>query len=325
MNTLNNNLIGKRFSKLIVIERTNNTNISKSRPSGRVAYICKCDCGNEIIVNDKNLASGNTWCCGCENNHIKYLPKIASAKMVWEISYNEGLSFDDFLKMSQENCFYCNSQPSNKINKFIIGKRKASKYSIDNGDFVYNGLDRIDQTKPHTKNNCVTCCWPCNDRKGTMSKDEFIIWLTNIYNHIGKFEYKEIDVKSMLNEKSIFKQAKYHPRITSARSIWRGHYNKELSFDDFLYLSQQNCFYCDIGPKQIRNHFKYCTVEVSDYAIKNGDFIYNGLDRIDNNLEHIKENCVPCCWPCNDIKGNLSKEDFLNWIKTIYNNLNKKS
>ena len=28
-------------------------------------YKCLCDCGNEIIVRDSNLRSGNTQSCGC--------------------------------------------------------------------------------------------------------------------------------------------------------------------------------------------------------------------------------------------------------------------
>ena len=52
-------LIGRRFGKLTVIKyygkNKNNQNI----------WLCKCDCGNEIIVNTGNLNKGNVKSCGC--------------------------------------------------------------------------------------------------------------------------------------------------------------------------------------------------------------------------------------------------------------------
>jgi hypothetical protein len=55
------NLLGLRFGKLVVIERYGHTH-SKTK---RVAWRCKCDCGNETIVAGYSLTSGNTISCGC--------------------------------------------------------------------------------------------------------------------------------------------------------------------------------------------------------------------------------------------------------------------
>jgi hypothetical protein len=51
-------LIGKKFNRLTVIGRTRHAN-------GRVAWVCKCDCGNESIVLTAGLRSGQTVSCGC--------------------------------------------------------------------------------------------------------------------------------------------------------------------------------------------------------------------------------------------------------------------
>lgn len=56
---------GERYGRLIVIERA--PNIS----SNRVAWKCKCDCGNEIIVAGNSLQSGNTQSCGCLNTETR--------------------------------------------------------------------------------------------------------------------------------------------------------------------------------------------------------------------------------------------------------------
>ena len=58
-------MIGKKFGKLTVIKRSE-TYIS---PSGqkKVRWLCKCDCGKEIIVSSQDLKNGHTKSCGCIN------------------------------------------------------------------------------------------------------------------------------------------------------------------------------------------------------------------------------------------------------------------
>lgn len=57
-------MTGQRFGKLLVIKRDNNTK------EGRAAWLCKCDCGKELVVSGKSLRSGNTKSCGCLNREI---------------------------------------------------------------------------------------------------------------------------------------------------------------------------------------------------------------------------------------------------------------
>ncbi len=52
------NLIGKRFGRLVVIERAG---VRKSH----VLWKCKCDCGNETITWGLNLRHSRTKSCGC--------------------------------------------------------------------------------------------------------------------------------------------------------------------------------------------------------------------------------------------------------------------
>lgn len=78
-----------------------------------------------------------------------------------------------------------------------------------------------------------------------------------------------------------------------------------LSFDEFIVLSQKNCFYCGVEPSNQRK-------------MSTGDFIYNGVDRRDNNKDYTTENSVPCCGVCNRAKGTMSYEDFLKWCEKAY-------
>lgn len=64
------NIIGKRFNRLIVLERV----IDKD---GCVMWKCKCDCGNIIITRGSSLRSGHTKSCGClQRDFVKKLNSV---------------------------------------------------------------------------------------------------------------------------------------------------------------------------------------------------------------------------------------------------------
>lgn len=81
----------------------------------------------------------------------------------------------------------------------------------------------------------------------------------------------------------------------------------DLSKEDFEYLIKQNCHYCGSKPQT-----KYAS-----YHNKKDFIIYNGIDRVDNFVGYVKNNCVSCCEFCNASKSNYTKEEFLNKIKMI--------
>lgn len=54
------NLIGQRFSRLLVLDEA-------ERKNGRVSWRCQCDCGNIVDVVSSHLQSGHTNSCGCYN------------------------------------------------------------------------------------------------------------------------------------------------------------------------------------------------------------------------------------------------------------------
>lgn len=52
------NLLGQRFGRLVVV--------SEEEPChGRVAWACRCDCNNAVVVMSYHLRSGHTQSCGC--------------------------------------------------------------------------------------------------------------------------------------------------------------------------------------------------------------------------------------------------------------------
>lgn len=57
-------LTGRRFGRLIVLERTD-SHIKKNGDK-QTAFLCRCDCGNVRKVLAYNLKNGHTTSCGCE-------------------------------------------------------------------------------------------------------------------------------------------------------------------------------------------------------------------------------------------------------------------
>ena len=58
--TMSNNLIGQKFNKLTVLEKTN----SRGR-DGCIIWKCQCECGNITYTNTNSLKRGDTQSCGC--------------------------------------------------------------------------------------------------------------------------------------------------------------------------------------------------------------------------------------------------------------------
>lgn len=84
----------------------------------------------------------------------------------------------------------------------------------------------------------------------------------------------------------------------------RNYADGNLDLQQFIDLSQLDCHYCHAKPS-------------NKSVKKNHIFTYNGLDRLDNNQPHNLNNVVPCCWICNERKGNWSYQTFIDWIKKV--------
>lgn len=56
---LKRDLIGERFGKLVVLEE------SGKNKRKEILWLCRCDCGKELLVPTYSLTSGNTKSCGC--------------------------------------------------------------------------------------------------------------------------------------------------------------------------------------------------------------------------------------------------------------------
>jgi len=82
-------ICGKRFGHLLVIKKTDKRYLNKS-----VGWLCKCDCGNEIIVRSGSLLRGKTRSCGC-NRRSKYEEFVEAYLKLANIDYDCEHRFPD--------------------------------------------------------------------------------------------------------------------------------------------------------------------------------------------------------------------------------------
>lgn len=105
-------------------------------------------------VKDRSLPAGKA----ARNGVVAFYKKGAEKRgLQWDV---DDLTLDILFR---SDCFYCGMPPSNKY-----GSEKL------NGDFIYSGIDRVDNNKGYILGNVVPCCAKCNTAKGTMDMDEFI-------------------------------------------------------------------------------------------------------------------------------------------------------
>jgi hypothetical protein len=290
---------------------------------------CECICGNRVEIITSKLVSGNTQSCGClrdalstnrihkiiENNR-QFEPRITSARRVWKTYvYNDqqngiicALTFEDFFKLSQECCYYCGIEPSQRTNMFI-NKKNASEKSKNEGWFIYNGIDRKNSNLSHMIDNCVSCCWTCNRAKLDKSTTQFLDDVMRITLNV---KIQDVQQMYLPDNKYVIQSIK---SVYRRYSTWKDPLS-DISIEQFYYLSQQNCFYCDGGPSNKINA-PLTDKKSSAMAKAEGWFVYNGLDRIDSTKSHTIDNVVSCCKTCNLMKNNLSLDAFLVWAKRL--------
>ena|SRR5271157_1356755 len=177
-------LIGQKFGRLTVIQQAENP-----WKNGR-AWLCQCDCGGQRVDTSSNLRAGKSKSCGClqtENRKRQArkwtLPDGQAAVNFLLSKYKHGaevrhlefcLTEDQFRVLISSNCHYCGITPARPLPS-LLRERKTNK------GFVYNGVDRKDNAKGYTPENCVPACTFCNRFKKNLSYEEFMAYLNRVW------------------------------------------------------------------------------------------------------------------------------------------------
>lgn len=184
---------GDKFNLLTAIEFIRSdafTYNSKRDASGKATkqlkiWKFKCDCGNTIEAEQYSVKCGKKESCGCnrsknlvqrnidnrkpfgyasrKNLLAKYIYQAKARNLIFE------LSEEHFNWLTIQNCTYCGVEP--------LGLIRADER---NGEYKYNGIDRIDSKQGYIFDNCVPCCKFCNMAKREYPVEEFLAWIERL-------------------------------------------------------------------------------------------------------------------------------------------------
>lgn len=199
-------LSGETFNKLKVLKKSD-----KKDSQGNYYWDCKCECGNNKIVQTSYLTKNIIRSCGC----LKYDLGIKCISCGNTILYRNSIS--GLKNKNNKRCKSCrmkavaivkNSGNSliNLNRLFKVYKRNAIDknlfFELDKDFFhkitsknchycgiepkqimfrkgtkepyLYNGIDRVNSSKGYILNNVVPCCRICNCAKMELNVSEFV-------------------------------------------------------------------------------------------------------------------------------------------------------
>lgn len=142
-------LTGQKFGRLTVTKRAENKN-------GRVAWLCVCECGNELITTTDNLRSGDTQSCGCYNK-----------ERTIQTHQKHGLRYKKLYAIHQSikaRCYNKNNKQYKdyggrgiKVCDEWLGEHGAEnfiKWALSNGYADNLTIDRVNNNKGYSPDNC---------------------------------------------------------------------------------------------------------------------------------------------------------------------------
>ena len=87
--------------------------------------------------------------------------------------YKFNLSKEEAKRIFESDCKYCGQPPD-----AVWGEGNRV-----NGAFIYNGIDRMDNSLGYVSGNCAPCCKVCNYMKQQLTPEEFIFHIRKIAAH----------------------------------------------------------------------------------------------------------------------------------------------
>lgn len=156
--------LNNKYGRLTVIQKTGTQNQHS-------LFECFCECGVIVAVKGIHLANGHTKSCGCFMREETTRRNLAKGK--------KDNTFYHYIRNAKRR----NIQFSLTEEQFQVIRNNKCSYCPKIGP---NGVDRIDNNKGYTLDNCTSCCKKCNMAKGTMTVTEFKNWIIEVYNTIGE-------------------------------------------------------------------------------------------------------------------------------------------
>ena len=177
----------QRFGKLVAIKRNYHIEDKQSY------WLCLCKCGNEKEVTRKHLLDGSTTSCGCVKSELTSKRSWKghgdiSGSYWYDIIRNakyRNISFDITIEEAWQKFLEQNRKCALTGDELVFYTRRKKDANIQTAS-----LDRIDNTKGYTKNNCYWLHKSINRLKSDFTVEELLNLARKLVKYNGEENYR---------------------------------------------------------------------------------------------------------------------------------------
>jgi hypothetical protein len=290
-------LVGQRFGNRVVIRKVQKPSTIKGEGT---FWECVCDNGHTTIVNGGSLKNGRS-CGECLKGEDLTGKKFGNRTAIKKVNKPRNLkgSGTYWECMCENGHVSVVREPDLTSGRLCRKCFKGEDFNgliTDKGKVLRRATKEEKEEKEKNKKKSSSPFWwvecsLCEKQRMISSKELKNNQICNCNKHL---EFGEAAFNILYRQyKANAKERKFEFLL-----------NKK----DFKFLTNQDCYYCGSAPNQ----------EIGEKG-NYGKYIYNGIDRINNDEGYKIDNCVGCCGVCNKAKRIMSEEDFYELINLIYN------
>lgn len=180
--------------------------------------------------------------------------------------------------------------PRKRDNRGRINYTKGTKITV-----------KIEDLMPTSKVKVLTRCEICGEEK-------YVFYDTLAYRENSQYLITGQTLCVKCSNKKLF-TGKKSPKYIHGNNRYCEYRNNakrrkiefEITVGEFEKIVSQECHYCGGYSKDRNEHSRG-----------------NGIDRKNSKIGYVYKNCVPCCATCNFVKNIMPYEEFIKYIRSLY-------